>query len=262
MRAVITGGGSGLGRAFALELAREGGTLVISDIDRDAAEATATQVRALGAAAFVQTCDVRDLEAVEALATFCRGALGGVDLLVNNAGVAVSGGFEGIPSDDWQWVVDINLWGVVNGCRAFLPMMRAQRRGQVINVASAAGLLAAPSMAPYNVTKSAVVALSETLYAEYRQHGVNVTALCPTFFQTAIMDRGRFQPDTNAGMARRRMKASKIQAPEVARAALDAVSRGQLYCVPMRDGRLLWLLKRLAPGLFHRVMARTALRNR
>lgn len=258
MRAVITGGASGLGRAFALELARKGGTLVIADVDADGSEHTAEQVRAHGGTAFVRTCDVREPEQVEAIAAFCRSDLGGTDLLVNNAGVAVSGSFEGIPHEDWTWIVDINLWGVVHGCRAFLPMMRAQGRGQLINIASAAGLLSAPTMAPYNATKSAVIALSETLFAEYRPHGVNVTVVCPTFFQTNIVEQGRLQGGKDADLARKRMRSSSTQAPDVARAALQAVERGQLYCVPMRDGRMMWRLKRMAPHTFHRVLTRLA----
>lgn len=251
MRAVVTGAGSGLGRAFCLEVARRSGRCVVSDVDPERAEQTAELVRQAGAESVVQLCDVRDLEQVRALEAFARAHFGGVDLLCNNAGVAVSGPFEDVPTDAWRWIVDINLWGVIHGCRVFLPGMRAAGRGQVINVASAAGLLCSPDMSAYNTTKAAVVGLSESLYGEYHGTGVQIGVLCPTFFQTRIMDDGRGPGSPFAGTARRRMQTSRVQAPEVARRALDDVAAGRLYCVPMRDGRSLWRLKRLAPQAFH-----------
>ena len=126
LRAVVTGGGSGLGRAFCLEVARRGGRVVVSDVDLEGAEGTARQVRDAGAEAFVVECDVRDPEAVDALAGKADELLGGTDLLCNNAGVAVGGPFNEIPLEDWRWIMDINLWGVIYGCRTFVPKMQAQ----------------------------------------------------------------------------------------------------------------------------------------
>jgi short-subunit dehydrogenase len=149
--------------------------------------------------------------------------------------------------------VSINLMGVVHGCHYFAPLMKKARSGHVINVASAAGLVAAPGMAPYNMTKFGVVGLSEALYGELRPHGVGVTVLCPTFFQTNILEAGRGSPDPRAKhVAAKLMAASKLDASDVARAALGAADAGKLYSVPMGDGRMMWALKRLAPEQWYR----------
>lgn len=260
LRAVVTGGGSGLGRAFCLEVARRGGRVIVSDVDLEGAEETVRQVRAAGSPAFALECDVRDPEAVEALADRADELLGGTDLLCNNAGVAVAGPFCEVPLEDWRWIMDINLWGVIYGCQTFIPRMQAQRQGYVINVASAAGLLSAPTMSPYNVTKAGVVALSETLYAEFKKSGVNVSVLCPTFFTTQIAKNARAAENQQSAEAKammeKLMRRSKVQAPDVARHAFDDVAKGRLYTLPMRDGRLMWRLKRAAPRRFHELLSK------
>lgn len=256
MGAVVTGAGSGLGRALALELGRRGARVVVSDVNEEAAEETAAQVRRQGAEAHVELCDVGQWEAVEALEAKSREAIGQVDVLCNNAGVAAAGPFETISLEDWRWVVDIDLWGVIYGCRAFLPAMRERRRGRVLNVASAAGLISTPEMSPYNVSKAGVVALSETLYGEYNKHKVNISVLCPTFFQTNILDASRGDTDPKRrAFAEGLMRRSKVQAPDVAASALDSLEKGRLYCVPMRDGRAMWRLQRLIPGPFYDLLA-------
>jgi NAD(P)-dependent dehydrogenase (short-subunit alcohol dehydrogenase family) len=252
-RVVVTGAGSGLGRGFALELAKRGARIVAADIDLAGAEETARMARERGAEVAVERCDVSKAEDVEALAKSAERAFGGVDLLVNNAGVAVAGEVGDIELEHWRWIVSINLMGVVHGCHYFAPLMKKARSGHVINVASAAGLVAAPGMAPYNMTKFGVVGLSEALYGELRPHGVGVTVLCPTFFQTNILEAGRGSPDPRAKhVAAKLMAASKLDASDVARAALGAADAGKLYSVPMGDGRMMWALKRLAPEQWYR----------
>lgn len=252
LRAVITGAGSGLGRALALDIARRGGRSVLADINQEGLRETARLVASAGTEAHTVACDVAVVEQVDALAADAARLLGQVDLLANNAGVAVGGQFEQVPLEDWRWIMDINLWGVIYGCRAFLPAMQAQGRGYIINVASAAGLLCTPGLSPYNVTKAGVVALSESLYAETRSRGVNVSVLCPTFFVTGIMDsaRGPAMTRMRTGL-KKLMTRSSIQAPDVARIAVDAVLRGELYALPMRDARILWRLKRAMPDRFY-----------
>lgn len=260
LRAVVTGGGSGLGRAFCLEVARRGGRVVVSDVDMEGAEETVRQVRGAGSPAFAVECDVRDPEAVEALADRADELLGATDLVCNNAGVAVAGPFCDVPLEDWRWIMDINLWGVIHGCRTFIPRMQAQGHGYVINVASAAGLLSAPTMAPYNVTKAGVVALSETLYAEFKKSGIRVTVLCPTFFTTQIAANSRSANDAQAEGAKvlieKLMRKSKVQAPDVAKLAFDDVGKGRLYTLPMRDGRMMWRLKRATPRRFYELLSK------
>ncbi len=251
-RVVVTGAGSGLGRAFCRELARRGASLVAGDIRLDAVQQT---VADLGAAqAHAVACDVTKLEDVQRLADEANRLLGGVDLVINNAGVAVGGKIGDVPIESWEWIVGINLWGVIYGCHVFAPLLRKQRQGHILNVASTAGLIASPNLGPYNVTKSAVVALSETLYGELVGDGVGVSVLCPTFFQTNIAASARMHAEPRmTNIVERMMAASKIQADDVARIALDRAARGDLYIQPHRDGRILWGIKRWFPRAFAKI---------
>lgn len=250
--AVVTGAGSGIGRAFAVEIARRGGRVVCSDIDEVAAKETAEQIgdRALG-----WHCDVADADAVAALADAAEEWLGNpVDLVVNNAGIGAGGAVIGeTPLELWHRTLDVNLWGVIHGCHVFAPRLRAAGRGGIVNVASAAGFAAAPRMSAYNVSKAAVLALSETLAAELAGTGVGVTVLCPTFVKTNIVN-----PETiDAGAARlaeTAMKWTGVSADSVARSALDALDRGQLHVVPQLDAKIIWQAKRLIPGGYTRAL--------
>jgi len=257
LRAVVTGAGSGLGRALALDLAARGASLIVSDIDSSAADETGELVRQQGASVETVQCDVRDRDAVFALVDETEKRLGGIDFIANNAGVAVGGSFDEISIDDWRWAVDINIWGVIYGCQAAVPKMKAQGRGYILNVASAAGLLAPPAMSAYNVTKAGVVSLSETLFAEYKSEGIRVAVLCPTFFRTNIVESGRgATSDKEDAQIIRWMERSKVQAPDVAKAAIDSVRDGKLYVQPMRDGRMAWRLKRTSPQRFYESLSK------
>jgi NAD(P)-dependent dehydrogenase (short-subunit alcohol dehydrogenase family) len=250
-RAVVTGAGSGLGAALCDELAARGARIVAADIDLDAAKQTASRC---GPGAHAVQCDVADLAAVERLAVEADRLLGGVDLVVNNAGVAVVGQVGDVPIADWRWVIDVNVWGVIHGCHVFVPRLRAQQRGHVLNVASAAGVIAMPQMAPYNVTKAAVVALSETLYADLAGHGVGVSVLCPSFFPTNLTRSPRTAVDQKLHRAAVRLvEQGGWTAAEVARAALAGVESGALHVTPQADVRWAWRLKRLAPQTFQRI---------
>lgn len=250
-RAVVTGAGSGLGAALCTQLAQRGAKIIAADIDLEAATATATR---LGSDVHPVKCDVSSLADVEALADETERLLGGIDLLVNNAGVAVAGQMGEVPIADWRWIVDINLWGVIHGCHVFVPWMRAQKSGNVLNVSSAAGLLSPPRMAPYNTTKAAIIALSETLHADLEPDGVGVTVLCPTFFPTNLTQSKRTAPDEKTRRAAQRLVAKGgWTADEIARAALAGVDANELYVAPQLDGRWLWRLKRLAPKRFNKL---------
>ncbi|MCU4186068.1 SDR family NAD(P)-dependent oxidoreductase [Acidiferrimicrobium sp. IK] len=255
-KAVVTGAGSGIGRAFALELAARGGRVVCSDIALDRAEATAAEIRASGGTAHAVACDVGRLEDVEALAGAAEDFLGApVDLVVNNAGVGTGGSVIGeTPIEDWRWTVGINLWGVIHGCHVFVPRLRAAGRGGVINVASAAGFAAAPQMAAYNATKAAVIAVSETLAAELSGTGIGVTVVCPTFVATNIAVNGRMT-DRGRETANQLMARGKVSAEGVARMALDGHDRGRLYVLPQLDAKIVWRAKRSAPNLYLRAVS-------
>lgn len=253
-RAVITGAAGGLGRAFALELARMRGRILVADIDEEGARETVRLVKEAGGDAHPVRCDVSKSAEVEALLGEAERAIGGVDLLINNAGVAVGGPIGKVPLTDWEWVVGINLWGVIYGCHHFVPHFRKQGSGHILNVASAAGLVSSPQLGPYNVTKAGVVALSETLSVELKRENIGVTVLCPTFFRTNIGKSGRAHRSGGMDFIEGLMTRAAVQADGVARAALDGVASGKLYVLPHNDGRWFWRLKRTAPGLFYQTL--------
>lgn len=254
-RAVVTGAGSGLGRALARAIAARGGTVVVSDVRLAAADETATLIAGAGGTAHVVACDVTKADQVARLAAEAERLAGAVDFLVNNAGIGAGGQIGTVGLDVWERTVAVNLWGVVHGCHYFVPAMRARRRGHVLNVASAAAFGSAPGMGPYNVTKSAVVALSETLLAEVAGDGVGVTALCPSFFRTNIMvDAVGELSEEQRRFVEAEMARSKHDADGIAALALAAVEAGKLFAVPHSDVRWLWRLKRLAPGPFMRLV--------
>ncbi|MCA0156895.1 SDR family NAD(P)-dependent oxidoreductase [Tsukamurella sp. M9C] len=247
-KAVVTGAGSGIGRAFALELAGRGGEVVCADIDEGRAKETVGLIEARGGRAHAVVVDVADRAAVESLAAFARTVFDGPPtLVINNAGVGIGGRPVGdIGLDDWNWALGINLWGVVHGCELFAPMLREAGRGGIINVASAAGFAAAPSMGPYNVSKAGVMSLSETLAAELAGTGVNVTVLCPTFVKTNVARDGRIT-EGSKNLAGTLMKLTGISPDGVAAQTLDALDLGRLYVVPQLDANVIWHLKRHFP---------------
>lgn len=251
--AVVTGAGSGIGRAFALELAKRGGRVVCSDIRLATAEETVSLIEAAGGQALALECDVSRLEDVQNLAVKAEQWLQApVDLVVNNAGVGIGGKPIGeISIEDWHWTVGVNMWGVIHGCHVFAPKLRALGRGGIINVCSTASFAAAPMMGPYNVTKAAVLALSETLKAEMAGSGIHVTALCPTFVKTNIVRDGRI-PQSTSKMGQRLMEWTGMSADTVANTTLNALDRNQLYVLPQFDARLVWRMKRLAPVSYNR----------
>lgn len=253
--AVVTGAGSGIGRAFAVELARRGGRVVCADIDGVRAKETAELVAKTGGRGLGVVCDVSDEHQVCELADSAQKWFGGAPgLVINNAGIGAGGNVVGATSiSDWSATLSVNLWGVVHGCEVFVPRLRERGFGGLINVASAASFGAAPRMAAYNVSKAGVLALSETLAAELSGTGVTVTVLCPTFVKTNIIDNPRIE-ESAATLAANLMKWTGLSAESVARTTLDAHDRGQLYVLPQLDAKLLWQLKRTMPATFTRAM--------
>jgi NAD(P)-dependent dehydrogenase (short-subunit alcohol dehydrogenase family) len=254
--AVITGAGSGIGAAFATELARRGGRIVCSDIDENAARETADAINADGGRATALRCDVTQLDDVARLAKAAQDWFDGPPtVVINNAGVGAGGLPIGeVSIDDWTWVLNVNLWGPIHGCHVFAPILRdAGQPGGIINVASAAAFGAAPGMAAYNVSKAGVLSLSETLAAELSGTGVNVTVLCPTFVKTNIVESGRIT-DKSTQMAGRLMRWTGFSPQRVARTCLDTLDRGGLYCMPQPDARIGWGIKRFTPTVYTRAV--------
>ena len=249
-RAFITGGASGLGLAMAQLLARDGWTLGVLDLDREALERAVTQLRTSGAAnVTAYPGDVAAHEFVAASITGFSQANQGLDVMVNNAGVAVAGAVEATPVDDWNWIVGINLLGVVWGCRTALPAMKRQGSGLIFNIASSAGFAAAPQMSAYNATKAGVIALSETLASELAGTGLQVSCAMPGFFRTHLLDHMRAPPEENR-LAHRIMDNSGHDPDEAALALLGAAAAGELYVVWPPEYRWAWRLKRWFPRWF------------
>jgi NAD(P)-dependent dehydrogenase (short-subunit alcohol dehydrogenase family) len=246
--AVITGAGSGFGREFAKQGAALGMKLVLADLDTARLSATVDAVRAQGSEAIGVTADVSDGAQVEALAQAALDAFGGVHLLFNNAGVGAGGFVWENSANDWQWVFGVNVMGVANGLRAFVPiMLRQNEPAHIVNTASVAGLLAAPAMGVYNASKHAVVALTETLHHDLRLAGANligVSLLCPAFVPTGIAEAERSRPESLANAApdtvsqkraarqlAKAVEGGRLSASDVAALTFEAVRAGRFYVI-------------------------------
>jgi NAD(P)-dependent dehydrogenase (short-subunit alcohol dehydrogenase family) len=248
--AVITGGASGLGRQFANVAAREGMHLVLADVQADALERAAEELRAQGVRVIAQLCDVRKAEQVQALADAAVAEFGAVHLLFNNAGVGSGGLIWENTEADWEWVLGVNVWGVIHGVRIFTKLMLASAagdpsfEGHIVNTASMAGLLNAPAMGVYNVSKHAVVSLTETLYQDLQLVGapIGASVLCPYFVPTGISQSHRNRPEDvrmTSGptasqlaaqvMTDKAVSSGKVSAGDVAEITFKAIADGQFY---------------------------------
>lgn len=239
--AVITGAGSGFGRELALLCAAEGMHLALADIDEAGVEATQTLLPT-GTQTLRMRCDVSKAESVQALADRTYERFGAAHLLFNNAGVAVAGPTWTTTLDEWQWVLGVNLMGVVHGIRAFVPRMLEQKDAcHVVNTASVAGLLSVPASSVYCVSKHGVVTLSECLHHELRaaNAAIGVSVLCPAYVNTGIADSDRHRPAALAASnplsapyearVRKAVRSGKLSAADVARMTMDAVKADRFY---------------------------------
>lgn len=255
---VITGAGSGIGRDLALLCARRGAHLAICDINDAAVSGTAEAARTVGAEVLASQVDVSDADAMTWFAEATVTRFGRVDLLVNNAGVGLVGKFLDTSRKDWEWLVGINLMGVVHGCDAFLPtMVESGRGGHVVNLSSAAGLLANPELSAYSATKFAVLGLSEALRMELKPHGIGVTAVCPGIINTAITQNSPIRGDGDVGERRTRLAstyAKRGYSPKlVAHNILRAVDRNRAVAPIAAEAHVMYVLSRIAPPLARRV---------
>lgn len=241
--AVVTGGASGIGRALAQALARQGARVVVADVDEAGMAETVEAIKKGGGDAIAVRTDVSALGEVQALADRARSAFGAVHILCNNAGVAVYGGLETATYQDWQWVIGVNLWGVIHGLLAFLPGMIAQREeGHIVNTASMAGLVATKGLGVYNTTKYAVVGLSETLAKDLEPYRIGVSVLCPIGVATRIRESERNRPEAlrNPGAQEKgeppQLMGRVLKPEEVADKVITAIRRNQLYVITHAEG--------------------------
>lgn len=251
---LVTGAGSGIGKATALACARRGGRLFVCDLDDSGLEATAAEIRGLGGCVTARRVDVADREAMHAFADAVHGEVEAADLLINNAGVGLGGGFLHTSLDDWNWILSINLLGVVHGCHCFIPKMVARGRGgHVVNLASAAGYVASAALAAYATTKFAVVGLSEALRDELVPHGIGVTAVCPGLINTPITRSAPMRGPDDTPETRQRLidiyQRRNYSAERVADGILRAVQRNRALAPITPEAWLMYYLKRLSPGL-------------
>jgi short-subunit dehydrogenase len=248
--AVVTGAGSGIGRATCLALAHEGCRLAVVDRNAEAADETAALIRRMGRQATVHLVDVTDREQIGSLPDEVVGAHGAVHILVNNAGVTSAGEFEAESVDDLRWIVDINMWGVVHGCRAFLPTLRAADEAHIVNMSSMVGLLGLPHNVSYSLTKGAVRAFTEALRGELITTSIGVTTVFPGAIRTNITDSARgTQADRLGEMGRSRLAPVVMRPPSsVARKIVSAIRHDRARVVVGPDAHLVSLITRIAPG--------------
>ena len=266
-RIFITGGACGLGRALAERYARAGWRVCIGDLDAQRCADALAAIRVHSPSSHALACDVTRDDALQVAADWLRREWDGVDVVVNNAGVAQMGGIADTSLEDWRWVVDINLLGVVRGCKAFAPLLRAQGGGQLVNIASMAGLVHMPQASVYNATKAAVVALSETLQLELEPDGIRVSVVCPAFFRTDLAKNMRAATPELEGMTKRLVERARIGADEIADRIFEGIERGDPHILTHPEARRFWWLKRLLPyrmylALMRRQLAQVAARMR
>lgn len=253
-RAFITGGASGFGLEIAEQLSRDGWRLMICDINEDTlarAEASLTQ---LGGIIISRAMDVTKLEEIEAAAALIGEEWGGVDMIFNNAGVAGAGAMEELTLDEWNRLINTDLWSVIYGCRTFIPMMKEQGGGYIVNTASSAGTLSAAQMANYNVAKAGVVSLSETLKVELSAHNIGVTVVCPTVFKTNLDASMKVGNAFEVNLVQQ-VQESKVTSATIVEATFRKIDKNKLYVVPQADARIGWFIKRYFPEFYLRVMS-------
>ncbi len=251
---LVTGAASGIGRQTALAFAGEGSILLLADIDE--LEQAAREVRGIGAECRTYALDVSSREQVERVAAQVVSEFGGLDVLVNNAGVFVWADFLDTTLEDWEWMTGVNLWGAVYTMRAFLPGMIARGRGHIVNIASGGGLVTLPCLSAYSATKFALVGLSETLQHEVRGHNIVVTTICPGSTKTPIIKNIRVR-----GLDREKLKnvvfpiANRYPASKTAAIIVDAVKRDRRLVVITAQMKAMVYIKRISPALY-RAMVR------
>ena len=254
-RVVITGAGSGLGRALAIEFAKRNWRIAIAEINDERAKEKAAMVKQEGGYPLTIHCDVTKPHDLENVLKVVGEEWKGIDILINNAGVAAAGWFERIPLEKWDWIISINLMSVIYGCRTFIRYFKESGTdGYIVNVASNGGIAALPEMVCYNTTKAAVISISETLKTELSGINVGVSVVCPTFFKTNLMDQFSSPDERQRELANTLFSNSTTTSEKVARHTMRSIEKNRFYVITQKDGRNMWRMKRYFPELYFKVL--------
>jgi NAD(P)-dependent dehydrogenase (short-subunit alcohol dehydrogenase family) len=256
----ITGAASGMGRALALQCAARGSRLAISDIDEPGVRETAERAAKSGAEVHVQRLDVADRKAIYGWAGAIASRFGGTDVLINNAGVSLSHSIEAMSDEDFEWLFNINFWGVANGCKAFLPQLKERPEAHIVNTSSVFGIIAVPTQAAYNAAKFAVRGYTEALRQELRSTRVRVTCVHPGGIKTEIARRGRHyedatgRPTDTRTAAQNFEKMARTTAEAAATAIIGAILKEQPRLLIGTDAYFIDAIARLFPSGYDRVV--------
>ena len=258
-RVLITGAASGLGKSLALRFAADGWRVAVCDLDEDRLSQTADEIDRAGGTCMYLRADVTSEQDIEQLAESVSDHWGGLDVLVNNAGIAIAGRTDETSMEEWRRIFEVNFFGVLRTTQAMLPLIA--QGGHIINVASFAGIAAAPGLVAYNTTKAAVISFSESLRAELVDREIGVSVACPAFFKTRLMETSGAPHDKTRAMVERVMERSKITADDVAEQVFASVRTRQFMLIPHVDARWYWRWKRFFPELYFRGLQRMARRT-
>jgi NAD(P)-dependent dehydrogenase (short-subunit alcohol dehydrogenase family) len=253
-RLLVTGGATGLGKAMALTWAKHLGSsakICIADIHQQRGDETVTELTVLGVDAYYQYCDITQQSDIDKLQKCLIDKWQGVDIVINNAGVATGGSLLGESVEQWQWVFDINLLGMVRVSQTFLPVFKQQGSGYFINIASQAGLTPIPYMNSYNAVKAAVVGLSETMKLELAPSNIDVSVVCPSFFKTNLDESMRASEPAMVQMMNRAFKKSDMSADQVAESVYQQAQSKTFLILTHKLGKQAYLLKKLLPNKWY-----------
>lgn len=254
-RAFITGGGGSLGRALAIKLAKEGWTVGITDIKDEALAESKALIEQAGGKAYTYKFDVAKREEYKTAFDDFIVHAGGIDLLINNAGVGDGGLFGEYGLDHWDWITGINQMAAIYGSHFAVPYMKKQQSGHIISIASAAGLANMPNMSMYNVTKAAVISLMESLYAELAPFNVQTSVVCPTFFRSNIMQHNKGDKNATA-VGQHIINKAKYGPDDIADYILKEAGNDEFYILHPYQARMVFNIKRLIPRLFLKYKAK------
>lgn len=254
-RVLITGAGSGLGRSLAVKFGERGWKVGVTDINSERMEETGDLVKKAGGNPLTSLCNVTVQKDIAKVRELLNTAWGGLDILINNAGIVTGGFMEKIPMTDWDWILDTNLKSIIYGCRTFIPDFKKQGWGHIVNVASSAGIASLPEMVPYNVSKAGAISLSETLKVELSSSNIGVTVACPTFFKTNLLDQFTSTDTRQRNMANNLFAKTKTNSDMIADHIINSIKRGRFYSIQQLDGRTIWFFKRHFPETFFKLFA-------